>query len=88
MRRLLPLTPDELSRAEQRLLHPEERIYSFWDYKRNRWARDAGLRLDHLLLTPDLANRLVASGVDREARGLEGASDHAPVWVELGTGPA
>jgi exodeoxyribonuclease-3 len=66
-----------------RTLHPDERIYSFWDYKRNRWPRDAGLRLDHLLLSPNLAGRLVAGGVDRETRGLDGASDHAPTWIEL-----
>ncbi|MGH6866860.1 MAG: exodeoxyribonuclease III [Methyloceanibacter sp.] len=66
-----------------RALHPEERIYSFWDYKRNRWPRDAGLRLDHILLSPVLAPRLVAAGVDRDVRGFEGASDHAPVWVLL-----
>ncbi|WP_442582101.1 exodeoxyribonuclease III [Mesorhizobium sp. ASY16-5R] len=66
-----------------RKLHPDERIYTFWDYKRNRWPRDAGLRLDHLLLTPDLAERLIGAGVDREIRGLDGASDHAPAWIEL-----
>jgi exodeoxyribonuclease III len=66
-----------------RALHPEQRIYTFWHYKRNRWARDAGLRLDHLLLTPDLSARLVAAGVDRDVRGIEGASDHAPAWIEL-----
>lgn len=63
--------------------HPDERIYTFWDYKRNRWPRDAGLRLDHLLLGPILARRLEAAGVDRVERGREGASDHAPAWVEL-----
>lgn len=62
---------------------PGERIYTFWDYKRNRWPRDAGLRLDHLLLSPQLAKRLTAAGVDRADRGREGASDHAPVWCEL-----
>ena len=62
---------------------PEKRVYSFWDYKRNRWPRDAGLRLDHLLLGPQLAKRLTAAGIDRAERGREGASDHAPVWVEL-----
>jgi len=62
---------------------PEARLYTFWDYKRNRWPRDAGLRLDHLLLSPILAKRLKAAGVDRIERGREGASDHAPVWVEL-----
>lgn len=63
--------------------HPDERIYTFWDYKRQRWPRDAGLRLDHVLLGPILAKRLRAAGVDRVERGREGASDHAPVWVEL-----
>ena len=67
-----------------RALHPDERIYTFWDYMRNRWPRDAGLRLDHILLSPDLAARLKASGVDRAVRGKPNASDHAPVWVELG----
>src|SRR6201988_4189664 len=67
-----------------RALHPDERIYTFWDYMRNRWPRDAGLRLDHILLGPDLAARLKASGVDRAVRGKPNASDHAPVWVELG----
>lgn len=62
---------------------PDERVYTFWDYKRNRWPRDAGLRLDHLLLGPQLAKRLKAAGVDRAERGREGASDHAPAWVEL-----
>jgi exodeoxyribonuclease-3 len=66
-----------------RTLHPQERIFTYWDYMRNRWPRDAGLRLDHLLLSPDLARRLVASGVDREVRGKTNASDHAPVWAEL-----
>jgi exodeoxyribonuclease-3 len=66
-----------------RTLHPAERIYTFWDYKRNRWQRDAGLRLDHLLLSPALAGRLVAAGVDREVRGEVDASDHAPAWVAL-----
>ena len=67
-----------------RALHPDERIYTFWDYMRNRWPRDAGLRLDHILLSPDLAARLKASGVDRAVRGKPNASDHAPAWVELG----
>jgi exodeoxyribonuclease III len=66
-----------------RALHPHERVYTYWDYMRNRWPRDAGLRLDHLLLSPDLAKRLAASGVDREARGKPNASDHAPAWIEL-----
>ena len=66
-----------------RTLHPDDRIYTYWDYMRNRWPRDAGLRLDHLLLSPDLAKRLAASGVDRAVRGEPNASDHAPAWVEL-----
>jgi exodeoxyribonuclease III len=66
-----------------RTLHPEERLYTFWDYERNRFARDAGLRLDHFLLSRDLADRLVAAGVDRETRGAPGASDHAPAWIEI-----
>jgi exodeoxyribonuclease-3 len=64
--------------------HPNDRVYTFWHYMRHRWERDAGLRLDHLLLSPSLAPRLKAAGVDRSARGQEGASDHAPVWTTLG----
>jgi len=67
-----------------RSLHPNERIYTFWKFFRNAWARNAGLRIDHLLLSPSLANRLVAAEVDREVRGWEKASDHAPAWIELG----
>ena len=67
-----------------RAMHPDAPMYTFWDYKRNRWPRDAGLRIDHLLLNRHAASRLVNSGVDREVRGLENASDHAPVWVILG----
>jgi len=66
-----------------RKLHPTERIYTFWDYFRNAWGRDAGLRIDHLLLNPALAKRLLSAGVDREVRGWEKASDHAPVWIEV-----
>jgi len=66
-----------------RKLHPGERIYTFWDYFRNAWVRDAGLRIDHLLLSPAIADRLVAAGVDRAVRGWERASDHAPTWIEL-----
>jgi exodeoxyribonuclease-3 len=66
-----------------RALHPTERIYTFWDYFRNAWARN-GLRIDHLLLNPALAQRLFAAGVDRDVRGWEKASDHAPVWIEVG----
>jgi exodeoxyribonuclease-3 len=66
-----------------RALHPGERIYTFWKYFRNAFGRDAGLRIDHLLLSPPLAKRLTAAGVDRDVRGREHASDHAPAWIEL-----
>jgi exodeoxyribonuclease III len=66
-----------------RHLNPETRVYTFWDYVRNAWQRDAGLRLDHVLLSKTLAARLSAAGVDREERGKAHSSDHAPVWVEL-----
>jgi len=64
-------------------LHPGEKIYTFWDYKRNRWPRDAGLRLDHILLSPSIAPCLSDAGVDREVRGWKSASDHAPAWAIL-----
>ena len=66
-----------------RALHPDEPMYTFWHYMRNRWPRDAGLRLDHLLLSPQLAARLKDAGVDRAIRGGQNASDHAPAWIEL-----
>ena len=66
-----------------RKLHPGEVIYTFFDYFRNAYARNAGLRIDHFLLSPDLAKRLKAGGVDREVRGWEKTSDHAPTWIEL-----
>lgn len=66
-----------------RTLHPDERIYTFWDYFRNAWGRNAGLRIDHLLLNQHAAKRLVAAGVDRDVRGWEKPSDHAPTWIEL-----
>jgi exodeoxyribonuclease-3 len=62
---------------------PKERIYTFWDYFRQHWQRDAGLRIDHLLLNKQLAPRLEDAGVDRWVRGLERPSDHAPAWVML-----
>jgi len=62
---------------------PDAPLYTFWSYLRNRWSRDAGLRLDHLLLSPSVARRMRSAGVDRAVRGLEDASDHAPAWVEL-----
>ena len=71
-----------------RTTYPDAPMYTFWDYKRNRWPRDAGLRIDHLLLNPKAANRLVDAGVDREVRGLEGASDHAPAWILLSDKPS
>lgn len=66
-----------------RKLHPNEKIYTFWDYFRNAYSRDAGLRIDHFLLSPQLDGRLVAAGVDRHVRGWEKTSDHAPVWIQL-----
>jgi exodeoxyribonuclease-3 len=66
-----------------RARHPDERLYTFWDYRRNRWQRDAGLRIDHLLLSPAAGLRMRQAGVDRAVRGLAHASDHAPAWVEL-----
>ncbi len=66
-----------------RHLHPNEQIFTFWDYLRHRWERNSGLRIDHLLLSPQLAPRLKAAGVDRDVRGWEKTSDHAPAWIEL-----
>jgi len=66
-----------------RKLHPEEKIYTFWDYFRNAFGRNAGLRIDHFLLSPSVAPRLAAAGVDKHVRGWEKSSDHAPVWIEL-----
>jgi exodeoxyribonuclease III len=66
-----------------RALHPSEPMYTFWHYLRNRWQRNAGLRIDHVLLSPPAADGLQAAGVDRAVRGQPDASDHAPVWVEL-----
>ena len=66
-----------------RRLHPDERIYTFWKYFRNAFARDAGLRIDHLLLNKPAAKRLKSAGVDRSVRGWEKSSDHAPVWIDL-----
>jgi exodeoxyribonuclease-3 len=66
-----------------RALHPDAQIYTFWDYFRNAYQRDAGLRIDHLLLNPAVTPRLEQAGVYRDVRGWEKASDHAPTWVEL-----
>jgi exodeoxyribonuclease III len=67
-----------------RSLHATGPLWTFWDYKFDRWAKDKGMRLDHLLLSPNLAGRLVDGGVDRWARGEENSSDHAPAWITLG----
>ena len=67
-----------------RSLHPGERVYTFWDYFRHAYARDAGLRIDHLLLSPSAASHLETANVDRDVRGWEKTSDHAPTWVALG----
>ncbi|HEV2478633.1 MAG TPA: exodeoxyribonuclease III [Puia sp.] len=66
-----------------RTLYPTEKIYTFWDYFRNAYGRDAGLRIDHFLLSPGISKRLKAGGVNRDVRGWEKSSDHAPVWIEL-----
>ena len=66
-----------------RKLYPDETIYTFWDYFRNAFGRNAGLRIDHFLLSPKLDKRLVAAGVESYVRGWEKTSDHAPVWIEL-----
>src|SRR5215469_5283181 len=66
-----------------RALRPDAPMYTFWNYMRNRWPRDAGLRIDHLLLSAQAAKRLLTAGIDRKIRGKEGASDHAPAWIEL-----
>lgn len=66
-----------------RYKHPDKRIYTFWHYLRHAWERDAGLRLDHFLLSPHLVPRLRKAGVDKEVRGWPKASDHAPAWIIL-----
>ncbi|RYD77745.1 MAG: exodeoxyribonuclease III [Sphingobacteriales bacterium] len=66
-----------------RKLYPDEVIYTFWDYFRNAYGRNAGLRIDHFLLSPLLKDRLKAGGVDRNVRGWEKSSDHGPVWIEI-----
>lgn len=66
-----------------RTLHPDAAIYTFWDYFRQHWQRNAGLRIDHLLLSAPIASRLRDAGVDTWVRGEAGASDHAPTWIEL-----
>jgi exodeoxyribonuclease-3 len=66
-----------------RARHPDGPVYTFWDYTAGCWQRDAGFRIDHLLLSPLAADRLLDAGVDKEYRGREKASDHAPTWVEI-----
>jgi exodeoxyribonuclease-3 len=66
-----------------RKLYPDEIIYTFWDYFRNAYGRNAGLRIDHFLLSPVVDKRLLAAGVDKDVRGWEKSSDHAPVWIEI-----
>ncbi len=63
--------------------HPAGGVWTYWDYQMNAWPRDAGFRIDHLLLSPAAADRLIDAQVDKEFRGREKASDHAPTWVEL-----
>ena len=66
-----------------RVRHPRGPLYTFWDYQAGAWARDAGFRIDHLMLSPAAADRLVDAGVDKAHRGREKASDHAPTWATL-----
>ena len=66
-----------------RAIHPHGAQYGYWDYQAGAWQRDNGIRIDHLLLSPEAASRLANAGVDKTPRGLERPSDHTPVWVEL-----
>ncbi len=66
-----------------RTRHPDETIYTYWDFFRDAYKRNAGIRIDHLLLNPAAAARLKGAGVDRDVRGWEKPSDHAPTWIEL-----
>jgi exodeoxyribonuclease III len=70
-----------------RAVQPEGALWTFWGYLRHRWPNDQGMRLDHVLLSPDLAAQLTAAGVSRQARGEEGASDHAPAWIDVARRP-
>ncbi|HLP12310.1 MAG TPA: exodeoxyribonuclease III, partial [Flavobacteriales bacterium] len=66
-----------------RKLYPDEKIFTFWDYFRNAWTRNAGIRIDHFLLSEHIDKRLKKAGIDKEVRGWEKTSDHAPVWIEI-----
>jgi exodeoxyribonuclease-3 len=66
-----------------RQLHPDGPLWTFWDYEYNRWPADKGMRLDHLLLSPQISGKLQNGSIDRWVRGEVNASDHAPVWIEL-----
>lgn len=79
IRRLLFLGLTDAVRAR----HPEPHLFSWWDYRGGAWQRDLGLRIDHILLSPEMADRLVDSGIDRGPRALDKASDHTPVWCEV-----
>ena len=65
-----------------RARHPHEVIYTYWDYQAGAWQRDHGVRIDHLLLSPEAVDRLGAVGVDKVPRGLEKPSDHTPIWCD------
>ncbi len=66
-----------------RQLFPDQQVYTFWDYFRQAYSRNAGLRIDHILLSPSIQNRLIEGGIDRHVRGWEKSSDHAPTWIRL-----
>ena len=72
-----------VGRTLLRKLQPEGPLWTFWDYERNRWPLDKGMRLDHFLLSPTVSDQLADGGVDRWVRGEENASDHAPAWIVL-----
>ena len=68
-----------------RSIHPEGAFYSFWDYQAGAWQKNNGIRIDHLLLSPEAADRLQGAGIDKGPRGLERASDHTPIWCDIKT---
>lgn len=78
-RRIVNLGYTDATRA----CHPEDGVFTFWDYQAGAWNKNDGIRIDHLLLSPQAADRLTGSGIDRHTRGWEKPSDHVPVWVEL-----